>query len=198
MCAAPKNFLYIWGGADQNLEGLEDQAVYEFDAHHLQWRRLETYNRGILGPSFFGRSADYHRGRLLFFGGGMKGRGQVKGHFSNELVALDLATLRWEAVRTAGERPTARYKHQTCVVGDALWVTGGGDYFPGAAFDACVLDLRRCVWRRVAAAGPAPAPRAAHRMEYDPVTRALYVWGGFNADAASLADFHRLDLRTLT
>jgi len=128
----------------------------------------------------------------FFFGGGVKGC-----RFSNDLLSLNLKSNRWEKIDTYGDAPCPRYKHQSCIVSDKLFILGGGCYLPPEeTMDVYVLCLQKLEWSRVKTTGEAPQGRAAHACEYDSVTNSIYIWGGFDSSLATLFDFYRLDLNT--
>jgi len=192
MCVTPESLIYLWGGTDHDLQGLEDQQLYEFDICAKKWSVVPTTNNEILTLRYFGRSSDYYNNKILFFGGGVKG-----GRFTNELIAFDLQNRRWERIETTGDSPCPRYKHQSCIVGEQLFVIGGGCYLPPEeTVDVYVLSLKTWVWSRVQTSGKIPEGRAAHTCEYDTVTNAIYLWGGFNQSLVPLFDFYKLDLNT--
>mmetsp|Transcript_3878 Transcript_3878/g.5397 ORF Transcript_3878/g.5397 Transcript_3878/m.5397 type:complete len:427 (-) Transcript_3878:345-1625(-) len=192
MCVTPESFVYLWGGTDHDLQGLEDQELYEYDIYNSKWRVVETLNKGILDLRYFGRSASYHDKKIYYFGGGVKG-----GRFTNELIVLDLHRIRWERVETTGDIPCPRYKHQACVVENKLYVIGGGCYLPPEEIlDVYCLCLKTWVWSKIETLGTTPEGRAAHACEYDPITHSIYMWGGFNQSLVPLFDFYKLDLNT--
>jgi len=192
MCAAPNGSIYIWGGTDHDLLGLEDQQLYEYDTCRNQWNITSTMNT-TNSLRYFGRSGSCYKNKLLFFGGGIKG-----GRFSNELISFDLEEKRWETVETKGSPPCPRYKHQCCVVEDRMFIIGGGCYLPPEKIvDTYVLCLQTMVWSRVPTTGSIPEGRAAHTCEYDKISNSIYLWGGFNHSLLPLPDMHRLNLTTL-
>lgn len=192
MCVTPESLIYLWGGTDHDLQGLEDQQLYEFDICTSKWNIITATNTNILTLRYFGRSSDYYNKKILFFGGGVKG-----GRFTNELITFDLENKRWERIETTGDVPCPRYKHQSCVVGHRLFVIGGGCYLPPEeTVDTYALCLKTFVWSRVQTTGKLPEGRAAHTCEFDSVTNAIYLWGGFNQSLVPLFDFYKLDLKT--
>mmetsp|Transcript_33385 Transcript_33385/g.42648 ORF Transcript_33385/g.42648 Transcript_33385/m.42648 type:complete len:349 (-) Transcript_33385:526-1572(-) len=194
MCYNDKNSIFLWGGTDHDLQGLADQDIYEFQIHYRKWNRVTTYNRGILDLRYFGRSATAYSDGILFFGGGVKG-----GRFTNELLRLDQISYRWERMKTTGQMPSARYKHQAVLVDDKLYIVGGGCYLPPQdLIDVYVLCLKTWHWSVVQTVGDVPEGRAAHTCEYDSVDQCIYMWGGFNKSLVPLQDLHKLCLKTLT
>jgi len=190
MCVTPESIIYLWGGTDHDLHGLKDQQLYTFDIYSKKWSIVTATNTEVLTLRYFGRSCDYHNNKLLFFGGGVTG-----GRFTNKLIAFDLQKRCWESIVTTGDFPCPRYKHQSCVVGEQLFVIGGGCYLPPEpSIDLYALNLKTWVWSRVQASGEVPEGRAAHTCEYDSVTNGIYVWGGFNRSLSPLFDFYKLDL----
>ncbi|CAM9836983.1 unnamed protein product, partial [Heterosigma akashiwo] len=165
--------------------------MHEYNARTRRWRQLVARDDPGSRCRYYGQTACPWGDRTLVLFGGSSGH-----EYTDHLYTFDLETLRFAGpVATTGDRPSARYKHQAVVVGDELYVLGGGAYKPTAPqLDIFRLDLTRWHWERVAAAGAAPPARVAHTCAYDPRSRALYLWGGFDAELERLNDFYRLDL----
>jgi len=198
VCATPDGFIYLWGGTDHDLEGLEDQSLYQFHIQNKIWRKVEVLRplkaANYVNLRYFGRSSFHHSGSLFYFGGGVKG-----GRFTNDLIMFNLQNKCWSKIETSGDIPCARYKHQSCVVKNKLFVIGGGCYLPPEqTIDVFVLCLESYVWSRVEACGQLPEGRAAHTCEYDPLSNSIYLWGGFNKALFPLYDLHKFDLNTYT
>mmetsp|Transcript_33384 Transcript_33384/g.42645 ORF Transcript_33384/g.42645 Transcript_33384/m.42645 type:complete len:143 (-) Transcript_33384:526-954(-) len=102
-------------------------------------------------------------------------------------------------MKTTGQMPSARYKHQAVLVDDKLYIVGGGCYLPPQdLIDVYVLCLKTWHWSVVQTVGDVPEGRAAHTCEYDSVDQCIYMWGGFNKSLVPLQDLHKLCLKTLT
>eukprot|EP00639_Heterosigma_akashiwo_P019079 CAMPEP_0206384170 /NCGR_PEP_ID=MMETSP0294-20121207/14406_1 /ASSEMBLY_ACC=CAM_ASM_000327 /TAXON_ID=39354 /ORGANISM="Heterosigma akashiwo, Strain CCMP2393" /LENGTH=405 /DNA_ID=CAMNT_0053834411 /DNA_START=69 /DNA_END=1286 /DNA_ORIENTATION=- len=121
--------------------------VWEWHTRLRQWRRLEGPDNGLPAGeacNAYGHSVAAHRGGLLFFGGST-GYG-----YTARAWAFDPERRRWARLATTGPAPSPRYRHQAAVVGDRLFVLGGGNYKPCAPdLDVYVLDLRTLAWSYV-------------------------------------------------
>eukprot|EP00640_Fibrocapsa_japonica_P005025 CAMPEP_0113939592 /NCGR_PEP_ID=MMETSP1339-20121228/5889_1 /TAXON_ID=94617 /ORGANISM="Fibrocapsa japonica" /LENGTH=211 /DNA_ID=CAMNT_0000943151 /DNA_START=243 /DNA_END=878 /DNA_ORIENTATION=+ /assembly_acc=CAM_ASM_000762 len=107
--------------------------------------------------------------------------------------------MKWSKIETVGVKPSARYKQQAVLVGDKMYVLGGGSYKPPAdSVDVYCLDLRTFEWCTVDTKGQIPISRVAHSCDYDSRTNSIYMWGGFTSLLERLQDFNALDLSTMT
>lgn len=88
--------------------------------------------------------------------------------------------LRWREIESAStERPEPRRGGAAIhdPIGGRL-VVFGGVTAAGAVNDVWTFDLRSREWRNLAISGATPAPRFGFDAVYDPVARAMVIWGG--------------------
>jgi len=192
MTSTPHAFIYLWGGTP-DLEDNEDQFIYQFNSRNKEWKKICAPDENVAASKFYGRSADYHKNNLYFFGGRASGR-----NFTNELIGFNVETNSWYKVTTSGDAPCPRYQHQTCIVDDNLYVIGGGCFLPVRdPVDVYALCLATMVWSRIQTSGEtAPEGRIGHSCYYDAASNSIYMLGGFNKSLAPLFDLHKLDLTT--
>mmetsp|Transcript_42072 Transcript_42072/g.69506 ORF Transcript_42072/g.69506 Transcript_42072/m.69506 type:complete len:909 (+) Transcript_42072:229-2955(+) len=107
--------------------------MYEYNLAQSNWRRLQWRDGAEVAAAFlslYGQSlAAFGRHHLLGFGGTSGNE-----YFGN-LVHFDLAECRACYIAAEGPAPTPRYKHQAIVVGQRMYVLGGGAYRPGPGED---------------------------------------------------------------
>eukprot|EP00049_Salpingoeca_infusionum_P006725 m.110755 g.110755 ORF g.110755 m.110755 type:complete len:553 (+) comp13406_c0_seq14:148-1806(+) len=133
-------------GEAQAGEGMEqgaDQADEEA-AQGIQAHEAEEYEEPQVYPAArFGQSLAFDpRRRVLWMFGGTTGH-----EFYNDLWCFDLVSQRWEELPEQHQTPSARYRHQTVIVDDKLYLFGGGA--PGVVYevdDVRVFDLKTKVW----------------------------------------------------
>jgi len=194
MWSSPKGFIYVWGGTGHDLQGFEEQELYEFDTYQRSWKLTSStgWARNSLNSRYFGRTSSFYENKVYFFGGGLD-----NGEFLNTLFSYDLTEKEWDSIQTTGDLPCPRYKHQSCIVGDKLFVIGGGCYLPTAEkVDVYVLCLKTFNWTCKQTFGQLPKGRVSHTCEYDFVSNSIYLWGGFDRSLNALGDFYKLDLNT--
>ncbi|CAM9906177.1 unnamed protein product, partial [Heterosigma akashiwo] len=184
------NTLLLAGGTADDRRLASD--IWEYHTLSRIWRRLlAPGDPGHEHVSFYGQTMNCYNGGVLFFGGS-------SGHeYTNNLCFLNLKTLKISNVDTTGEIPTARYKHQSIVIGDHLWVFGGGAYRPKTErIDVHTCNLKTHVWKKVNCSGDLPEARVAHTCQYDEVSGLVYMFGGFTKALERLGDFYSFDVRT--
>ncbi|XVE89556.1 hypothetical protein DITRI_Ditri20bG0005500 [Diplodiscus trichospermus] len=95
--------------------------------------------------------------RLVIFGGS----GEGKANYLNDLLVLDLRSMRWTSPLVRGHIPAPRDSHSAVAMGNKLVVYGGdcGDRYHG---DVDIFDMDTSTWSRLAVQGSLPGVRAGH------------------------------------
>mmetsp|Transcript_25899 Transcript_25899/g.44665 ORF Transcript_25899/g.44665 Transcript_25899/m.44665 type:complete len:508 (-) Transcript_25899:191-1714(-) len=190
MCKGPEEGTLIIAGGTAD-DGIHND-VFEFCTYTRTFRKL--------GESpfcqFYGQSMVVYGRKIIFFGG------SSGHHYVNDVCSFDVDTNRWEKLLTTGTAPSPRYKQQCVVVGDKMYLMGGGAYRPRAGpIHVYCLDLNTWNWQRLVCRGhngsPLPAARVAHSCQFDPVSQCILLWGGFTKTLSRLGDFHMLHLPSL-
>ncbi|CEO94838.1 hypothetical protein PBRA_003651 [Plasmodiophora brassicae] len=121
-----------------------------------------------------GLTATFYDRQMLIFGG-YNNNAALDG-----LYSLDLDTLEWTEVQTAGPRPSARTSHSAAIDphNALLYIFGGsGSQFGHTNLnDLYVLDLRLRLWRQMALHGEEILPRYGQSMTWH--NGRLYIFGG--------------------
>jgi len=114
--------------------------------------------------------------RLVLFGGW----GGSAGYYA-DLWSFDLATDTWTDLKPSGTGPSARALQAMAYdpTSSKLIVFGGYD---GKTYydDTWAYDLTANSWTAVRSGGVAPAARQGHSLVYDPVSKKMILFGGFN------------------
>ncbi|XP_039059269.1 acyl-CoA-binding domain-containing protein 4-like isoform X4 [Hibiscus syriacus] len=133
----------------------ETIQVKAFDLRTGTWSILKT--NGKTPVSRGGQSVTLVGTTLVIFGGQDANRTLL-----NDLYILDLETMTWDEIDTAGVPPSPRSDHAAAVNAERyLFVFGGSS---NATFfnDLHVLDLQTMEWSKPAQHGVLPTPRAGH------------------------------------
>eukprot|EP00948_MAST-09A_sp_MAST-9A-sp1_P000119 g119.t1 len=170
-------------------------------------RKLLTPTALIGNRSSYGLSALDNVAYL--FGGEMKARTPIEGSNTYTLALSsptgnegqefkpELISGEWKEMSIEGEvKPPPRLAHAQCIAKNkkgnpCLFVHGGRQ---GVSMgekplnDLWALDLTEKTWKEIKAPS-GPSPRSFHRMEVNPKTNSLFVFGGCGADGR-LADLH--------
>jgi len=192
MCLGPDNGTIIVAGGTGDSELCSD--IFEYNTFSRQWRMLDQGGDNRNYCKLYGQTVTLYNGHLYFFGGSTGKK------YTNDLVKYDVTTMKWEKIKTTGQAPSPRYKHQAIVIGDELFIIGGGNYRPTCdRLDTFVLSMKSLVWRMVpTSSGSRPESRVAHTCQYEPRSNKIYMWGGFNRTLTRLNDFAAFDLESRT
>eukprot|EP00640_Fibrocapsa_japonica_P003083 CAMPEP_0113941896 /NCGR_PEP_ID=MMETSP1339-20121228/7726_1 /TAXON_ID=94617 /ORGANISM="Fibrocapsa japonica" /LENGTH=335 /DNA_ID=CAMNT_0000946179 /DNA_START=206 /DNA_END=1213 /DNA_ORIENTATION=+ /assembly_acc=CAM_ASM_000762 len=194
MCKGPdKGTLILAGGTGD--DGLPRGDIWEYNSLSRKWNRLFLSDGGLASTfcRLYGQSVCCY-GRSLIFFGGSSGK-----CYSNEVFKFDVDTLQYEQLKTKGTAPYARYKHQANIVGNKMFIFGGGNYLPSTKnIDVFCLDFETLRWNKVNALGQEPQARVAHTTVMDEISNKIYLWGGFNTSLNRLQDFFCFDIITST
>lgn len=127
--------------------------------------------------------------RLLFFGGG------DNDGFMNDLHLLEIDTLTWSPVFTAGSSPSPRSRHSATLVKSTLWVIGGLGEGQNVFNDVYTLNTTSMVWSKPALKGNPMTPRWGHSAIRS--GSLIIIFGGHNGaahpDVDVYNDLHVLD-----
>ncbi|KAG5186313.1 hypothetical protein JKP88DRAFT_157043 [Tribonema minus] len=185
-CCGPGNYEFtIVGGTTVTDNAYAD--IWSFDVRHHVWAKLFD-----LPTSTYGASACWHGDNLIVFGGstGMS--------YLDTVYVCDRRTGNVRLLKTHGQRPSKRYKHEAFIMENFMYIFAGGDFKPSMHnMDMHMLDLCTCTWHvaTVAPEGVVPVPRCACACCVDPTTATLWVFGGFDANTDRLAAFQTYDTR---
>ncbi len=185
-----RNRVIMYGGLSAGSVALASTAVMDLATHAWQ----DSVATSAPPSARYDHAAVWNgaAGKLLVFGG-FNGTMRFADTWS-----LDPSTMAWTQVTTSGSAPSARSGHVAIydAAGNRLVVFGG---FNGttALNDLYALDLTSNTWSALGASGTAPEARQGALGVYDPVHRALVVFGGAGSSTPYLGDVWSLDLATL-
>ncbi|CAM9434454.1 unnamed protein product [Chrysoparadoxa australica] len=181
--------LLVAGGTGVEMDSLRAD-VLEYDIRSRTWNKVLTDSEET-PCKFYGQSVCTHGENLLLFGG------STGLHYTNDLFEYNVRGNKWKKLNTTGRKPSPRYKHQAVVVGDTMYVIGGGCFKPEqSAIDLYCLDLKTLEWEETVMIGDIPKARVAHSCSYDPEGHTIYLWGGFTGELSRLSDFFAFDIAT--
>eukprot|EP00891_Asterochloris_glomerata_P009781 jgi/Astpho2/9781/gw1.00149.44.1_t len=123
--------LFLFGGEDVTRR--PQATLYVLDLADMEWQTLSA--AGVAPAARSAHVAAAYKGRyLIVFGGGSVA------HCFNDLHVLDTETMEWSQPPVEGEQPSARAGHAADVLGDTLYVAGGGNNTSGCT-DLVSLNL---------------------------------------------------------
>jgi N-acetylneuraminic acid mutarotase len=93
----------------------------------------------------------------------------------NDIYTLNLVTCEWKRVNATGEIPPPRDSHSANIIGEYLYVIGGGDN-KQRLNDMHRLCLRSWTWKKLDCIGDITAGRAGHvSIHYND---SIFIYGG--------------------
>jgi len=180
--------MVVFGGEGAVVFGYRDEtwSFSLFDQGF--WTRIATGGTPPEPRSEHSTIYDPTRDRMIVFGGF-----STSSQYLNDTWMLDLKTLIWSPLVTAGPLPPVRAGHATIYdpVRDRMIVFGG----KGATDlqDLWELSLSGTpTWSALAATGAPPTARSSHSMIYDPTADRLLIFGGLTG--SSMIDLWELRL----
>jgi hypothetical protein len=148
----------------------------EFDCKTHEW----IYLRDIGLPGMCQSSPGTARGVLCFDGQTYIFGGTMGVHYSNAILRFNARSCTWSKVVTTGHRPTPRYKHASVIVGDYMYVIGGGSFYPKTVcIEVYRLNMRTFIWEMMGRTPRSPLARIAHSCVSDGADR-IFMFGGRN------------------
>ncbi|CAM9559870.1 unnamed protein product, partial [Discosporangium mesarthrocarpum] len=192
MCAGPNpGTLIVAGGTGVEMDSLRADVV-EYNVANRTWTKI-LIDSEETPCKFYGQSVCTYGDNLLLFGG------STGLHYTNDLYEYNVRANKWRRLNTLGKRPSPRYKHQAVVVGNKMYVIGGGCFKPEqSSIDLYCLDLKTLLWEEVPMTGELPKARVAHSCSFDKDTDTIYLWGGFTSELSRLQDFYTFHCPTAT
>jgi len=179
------------GTAKDGLHG----DIYEYNMFTREWKELIFEEGQDILKEFlasYGQTLRAFEGCMIGFGG------STGTSYTNATVRMNLRTLKCEKLQVTGATPSPRYKHQSIIVGEKMFILGGGNYRPRTEkIDVFCLGLYSCQWTQPPTEGTAPTARVAHAAIHDKVSNSVFVWGGFNENLERLNDFFCLDINSM-
>jgi len=149
--------------------------VWEYSIKTNRWRMLSNLDQLSAKKILIGQSMCAHGSGFVLFGGRS---GDEK--YSNEVHSLDPHLQTVETFNTSGDIPNPRHNHQSIVVGNKMFVIGGGRLLPSCGVvEIFCLDLETCIWTKLQPLGKAPKARAGHTCLLDGVSNRIFMFGGY-------------------
>jgi len=148
-------YYYVHGGSGAEWGRSSKNDLFCYHTKRRRW--LQVKQSGRLPPPMYGHSLALHRENTLILFGGTTGW-----DYFNDVYAFDVPSKTWRTLRVKGAPPSMRYKHQSCIIKDGLYILGGGQFHaPDYPFDVHRLDLVTLTWEQIVAPN-APTGRLAH------------------------------------
>jgi len=115
-------------------------------------------------------------GSLLLFGGWAGGTS-----YANTVFSYDPATNTWSDLTPTGVAPAPRAAHASAYdpATDRMIIFGGYD---GTSYynDTWAFDIAAKTWANLHPSGSVPASRGGHSFVYDPASKTMILFGGWN------------------
>ena len=205
-CAvAIKEYVFLFGGYN-----FEEQNFYNelWKLHKssnkglFTWCKVVTENMKEPSPRFC-HSGWTHSEKLWIFGGFgpspdgyLNANGEFSQLFNNQLLSFNPSCKEWVNVKCFGSIPSPRAKHASAIIGDTVWLYGGGNIsFP--LDDLYELNMSSLAWTHVQTGNTKPSGRCGCSL--NAITHdQLLLHGGIGPDIMKLRDTWILDLPSQT
>jgi len=191
MCSHPyKNIVYIFGGSGENWGRSNSDIFIIVNLDDNTQKIIHTMeNSGP--PASYGATIDFYQNKLYVFGGT---NGVI---FYNHIYEYDLQTEKWSQKHTIGKIPTARYKHNSFILNNYLYIMNGGQYesFPGE-MQVYKLNLLTFYWEQCTVLGDIPSNYIASGSSFDALQNSVWIFGGRYDDNSRTNKIYRYDLET--
>ena len=175
--------VYMFGGSGPSWGRTNLDDLCKFDTENETWEVVNV--TGQLPPPGYGQSLCRYKNKLMLFGG------TCGSYFYNHLFEFNIDTGVWTRLQATGKAPKPRYKHQAVILGDSMYVLGGGQYKPETgAMDIYRLDLINLSWNQEYLGASSPQARIAHTCVVDESNDQILIFGGRSASEAKLQDLY--------
>lgn len=191
MCSHPyKNIIYIFGGSGEHW-GRSNSDVFiiiNLDDNTLNISHAAEHNGP---PASYGATINFYKEKLYVFGGT---NGVI---FYNHIYEYDLKSQKWSQKHSIGKIPTARYKHNSFIVNDDLYIMNGGQYesFSGD-MQVYKLNLKTFYWEPSQVLGDIPCNYIASGVTFDPTQNCVWIFGGRYGENCRTNKIYRYHIET--
>lgn len=114
---------------------------------------------------------------VFVFGGVIQGDAGAEPQETNELLSFDVASEKWQKVKTTGTPPPARAASSLVAVGNKLYLFGGLSHMFGWFDDLFMFDTESGKWSALDSTGN--KPRARDKLQAVAIGTNIYYFGGF-------------------
>ena len=175
--------IYMFGGSGPSWGRTNLDDLCKFDTENETWEVVNV--TGQLPPPGYGQSLCRYQKKLILFGG------TCGSYFYNHLFEFNIETGVWTRLQATGKAPKPRYKHQAVILGDSMYVLGGGQYTPDdGPMDIYRLDLINLCWHQESLGASSQQARIAHTCVVDEINNQILIFGGRSASEAKLQDLY--------
>ncbi|ORZ36182.1 hypothetical protein BCR44DRAFT_1432952 [Catenaria anguillulae PL171] len=186
----PDGRFLVFGGASAE-EGLSND-LYELSIDTVtetaSWKPLNHLHSGALPMPRYDHAAFFIDNQMIVMGGA-----GPDGSCLNDVWVYDIASYRWDLLKTSGGAPSPRTMRGAATLhpqdSNKILVWGGGADGSRAVQDSSVhvLDIAALSWTTYAvspaeATSSVPPPRLGHSLVSCTSAHAVYLLGGMNAD----------------
>lgn len=190
--------LMVYGGTGVpfHLARSNDLYICNLAESDLKFKKVEV--TGQVPPPLYGQAV-FIKDNYFYAIGGTSGF-----DYFTDIHRLDLVTSKWEEVyiyKGMRNEPTGRYRHELAVVGDKVYILGGGIGTEACDFEKIpVFDLIQRTWDIVLTVRDSihgyPSPRQYHSAVNIPGTSSFVMVGGIHGSSV-LDDAWRFDVPSL-
>jgi hypothetical protein len=192
ICSHPfKNIVYIFGGSGEiwGKSNSNDFTIIDFDKKTIQ--KIENNQTP---PASYGSTLNFYNNKLYLFGG-------TNGtFFFNQVYEYDLEKQNWKLLQVNGAVPKTRYKHNSFIYQDHLYIFNGGQYDPlEGQIKLNRLNLKTLVWEIIDVFGEIPPNMIASASAHDTIGNKVWIFGGrlsLNINEKKSNNLYMLDLET--
>lgn len=191
MCSHPyKNIVYIFGGSGENW-GRSNSDIFIIINLDDNTQKITHTTENNGPPASYGSTINFYQDKLYVFGGT---NGVI---FYNHIYEYDLKTEKWSQKHSIGKIPTARYKHNSFINNDYLYIMNGGQY---ESFDGEIqvykLDLKTFYWTQCQVLGDIPCNYIASGLSFEPTQNCVWIFGGRYGNNLKSNKIYRYSLET--
>ena len=191
ICSHPyKNIVYIFGGSG---EYWGQSNSYDFRIIDFDKKTCQKMNNNQGPPPSYGSTLNFNKNKLYLFGG-------TNGtYFYNHTYEYDLEKQNWKFLQVTGSVPKTRYKHNSFIYQDHLYIFNGGQYEPlESQIKLNRLNLNTLQWEIVEIFGEVPQHRLASGCAHDTLGNKIWIFGGRLTKEIKSKDLYMLDLETFS
>ncbi|CAG2233844.1 unnamed protein product [Mytilus edulis] len=146
---------------------------------NITWKNAEKTNAF---PAREGQCCCGYEKTLFVFGGVLHLQSEIEPQESNDLLALDTASMKWEKIEVRGTVPSPRATASLVAVGKKLYLFGGLSHMSGWFDVMHEYDIENKTWSEIQTTGTPPAQR--DKVGGVAIGTNIYYFGGFGPKSA--------------